>query len=188
MVLPDGCMWTRVLKPRLDSHAHELKCSYDDEAPASPLTFSKATPLLHLHPLASVCRSPHASPTSSHSVPLFFSCRRCAETHTFTLTNSHTHSDLLPLTFSCGQMQSLLPLSATFEVSVPVTDGYVCGATFGFGGELELEGIQYRSEELILTSAFISAVPRLCGPQRKKFHCGHFNLSRQSQHRWDFYD
>lgn len=37
-------------------------------------------------------------------------------THTYTRTRAHT-SFFLPLTFSPGQMQALLPLSATFEVT-----------------------------------------------------------------------
>lgn len=60
----------------------------------------------------------HTPPSLPPTLSLFLSpCTQvCRNTHTHTRTRAHT-SFFLPLTFSPGQMQALLPLSATFEVT-----------------------------------------------------------------------
>lgn len=83
---------------------HWMNCSYCVKV--NLFSFLKKFP--HIHP--------HASPASSHSVSLSPGALVCRNSHIHTFTHC-IHTLLLPLTFSPGQMQSLLPLSATFEVS-----------------------------------------------------------------------
>lgn len=80
--------------------------------------FLNKTTRIYPHPLTAVCHSPHTSLASSHSLSLPVTVHTGMQEHTHTHTRTRAHTSFfLPLTFSPGQMQALLPLSATFEVT-----------------------------------------------------------------------